>query len=405
MKRILTIFCVFMLVLAFVTPQAYAKSERSKIEYYDRQWFKDEARFDDTTNFTDNADITSDSKLFYPLNHIKNSGLGVWSGGTRYGVSNSQSAVPDGWYIYGQSASTGTGATRYDLADVAPGTGSTVYQGQEHSMLIGVWDPTTGAGTTKYYAYPDSGVSAQRHWYQRFAGHTVTFGCYIHRDLSQYVATGVTTNLIRPFINIGTTYVDAETYFTFGSYVEDNDDAWTLATVTYDVPSSATAFEVGLAINPTVLSASASTGDTVYVSAPFLLIDPLHKGYVPNPGEVIMFEAQLDVWGSGGSTFGAKPTAGTAISYDLSSANGFNGIVPDDVEAMYVTVGVDAAASSAMHFYGDDATGGVTIMGTGNSVPNWETLWVPVSASGTINIDNINAFTGTSLFVHGVKLR
>ena len=226
----------------------------------------------------------------------------------------------------------------------------------------------------------------------------------VKMDTGQYVATGVTTGFIRPVINTHSVHLSGVTsgYWKKGDWVAEN--GWNLSTVTWDVPADASAFEVGFAMNPTVLAPGASTGDTVYMTAPFIIINPLHTAYVPIPGEEIFFHNQLDPFGSGGSNF-----LGTVLStIDLSSDNGWNGIVPDDVSQIYATVAVTATYPYALQFYGDNAKGGVSFFATASgSSPQATTAWIPVSSTGTINVNNTSNgnFSGTCMFVHGAKMR
>ena len=405
MKRLSTIVLTFLFVLSMAV-YVWARAERSKVEYYDRQTFKAKTVHQNEMNFGSDASITS-TKLLYPKNEIKNSQLGIWSGGTRWG-SGGLASVPDGWYI--PSTSTYTGVTLVGVDAIAPV--SSVTPAFIHSMYINTWDGTNASvqnGNTKFVLYPDSGVSTQSWWYKKFAGKSVTFGAWVNRDVAQVVASGVTTNFIRPVINSHSVHLSAcSDYWKLGDFIEDGD--WALATVTWDVPANADAFECGFAMNPTVLAArkSGNSGDSMYVVAPFLLINPLNKEYAPKPGEVITFNKQLEPWPSGGSTFGAQATGHAATSIDLSSANNFEGIIPDDTEAIYATVRVQASYGHAIQFYGDDPRGGVSFFGVdqGSGVTSQaSTAWIPISSSGTLNVDNIAVFSGVSLMIHGAKMR
>ena len=400
MKKLAFLLTLFM-VLAF-TVSVNAESIRNKNIYTDRQTFKKDVNIDGDMKFGDNASILTDSKNLYPRNQMHNSELAIWSGGTRWG-SGALASVPDSWYVYSQS--TLTGVTRIDVDTISPV--SSVTPPFIHSMYINTWDTSTGPGVTKYVAYPSSGVSTSPSWYKKFAGRTVVFGAYVKRDLAQPISTGVTTGFIRPFINRHETYVGAETYFEFGDYVES--DGWTLSTIEYDVPAGATAFEVGFAMNPTVLAGSKSgdTGDSAYVVAPFILINPLNKAYVPVPKEEIFFINTVNPFGayvSGGSSF----VAGDAATVmDLSSDDGWAGKIPDDVELIYATVSVGGTWPNSLYMYGDNVLGGVSFYSTASGAsPQATTAWIPVSSTGTINIPNPSgSFSGTSMFVHGVKMR
>ena len=400
-KKITSSIVALALIGIFATVVYAAYNERQVTVFWNKVTFKNILDVQDELKFSSDAVITSTKEL-NPRNYIDNSELAIWSGGTRWG-SGGLASVPDGWYI--PNLSTYTGVTRTDVSTIAPV--SSVTPQAIHSMYINTWDATTGAGNTNYIAYPDSGVSTAAWWYNKFAGHSVVFGAWVKRDIDQFIASGVSTNFIRPFINTNTTYVAAETYFTFGDYIEN--DGWTLSTMEYNVPAGATAFEVGFAMNPTVLAppGGSSTGDSAYIVAPFLLINPLNKEYVSRPDEIIWFKKQLDVW-TGGSTFGAKATARAAVSLDLSADVGWNGIVPDDTKAIYASVGgtfSGVLAADFLHFYGDESLSGVTIRTPVAGIASLERpVWIPVSSTGTINVDNINVVTGVSLWVHGAQI-
>jgi len=400
MKRIPTIILTCLLVLSF-TVYVFARSERSKVEYYEKQTFKSDTEHQKEMKFGPNASITSDKNV-YPENFIKNSQLAIWSGGTRWG-SGGLASVPDGWYI--PSLSTFTGVTRIDVNTISPV--SSVTPSFTHSMLLSTWDATTGAGNTNYIAYPNSGVSAVQWWRDKFAGKTVVFGAFVKRDLGQYVASGVSTNFIRPFVHIGQNYKASEVNYTFGDYIEKA--GWTLATMEYDVPAGVSAFEVGFAMNPTVLAppGGSSTGDSVYVVAPFLLINPLNKEYVANPKEIIFLNENVNAFTAGASTFGAMDDLQAGTVLDLSADDGWGGIIPDDAEAIYTTVKGDfASTADPLHFYSVNIDSGVTIYpNVAAGVATFNNVWIPVSPTGTITVDNVAVVTGVSLQVHGVQMR
>ena len=68
---------------------------------------------------------------------------------------------------------------------------------------------------------------------------------------------------------------------------------------------------------------------------------------------------------------------------------------------------VDVSYPNVVHFYGDNALGGASIFGCGPSgvSPQPTTTWIPVASDGTINVLSQSDASGTSLFVHGVKIR
>lgn len=395
-KRIFTLLSI-LLIIGIAAVVYAADRFRGKTEFYDRATFKKDVQLDGEVTYGTDAEVVS-TKNMYPQNWIKNSKLAFWSGGTCY-ANGSTAALPDGWYM--PSLSTYTGATLVAVNTISPV--SSVTPDFLHSMNVGVNDPTTGqSASTKFILYPGSGVSTASSWYKNFAGKSVTFGAWVNRPITQTVTSGITTNFIRPVINTHSIHLSGVTsgYWAQGDYVENSD--WNLATVTMDVPNDASAFECGFAMNPTAIAPTGTSGDSAYIVAPFLLINPLHKSYVPIPDEEVFFTNQIDVFGAGGSTFGT----GTSQALDISSDNGWGGKIPDDTESIYVTVAVDATYMNALHFYGDNSLGGVSFYGQGGSGVSIQTMtaWIPISSSGTINISDVSDnFTGTSLFVLGAK--
>jgi len=395
-------FLTALLVTGVFIASAYAAMERKEIWYKNFQHFMTNIFIEKGCEFGDNAEITSTNKDLYPVNLIKNSKFAIWSGGSRYGDGGTAS-VPDGWYI--PSTSTYTGTTLVAVDSISP-VSSTTPQAI-HSMYLDTWDSTTGpTAATKFVLYPDSGVSTASWWYKKFAGKTAVFGAWVKRDVTQSVTTGVTTNFIRPVINTYSVHLSGCTsaYWKLGDYVEN--DGWTLATVTCDVPITADAFECGFSLSPTVLAPTGTSGDSVYVVKPFLLINPLHKEYVPRPDEEIFFTNTVNPFGAystGGSTFGT----GSGGSLDLSADDGWGGKIPDDVSHIYATVAVNASWPYNLYMYGDEVLGGVSFYTTGSGAsPQATTAWIPVDVGGEINISNPSTnFSGVSLFVHGAKIR
>lgn len=399
-KKITSSIIAIALIGIFATVVYAAYNERQVTVFWNKVTFKKILDVQDELKFSPDAIITS-TKDVNPRNYINNSELAIWSGGTSYGVG-ARASVPDGWYIPG--ASTYTGVTRIDVNTIAPV--SSVTPSFTHSMYANVWSTATGqSAATKFLLYPGSGVSAAASWYKKFAGKNVTFGAWMKRDITVSVAAGVSTNFIRPVMNSHSVHLSAcSTYWKLGDFVEN--DGWTLATATWDVPADASAFECGFAMNPTVLAPKTTSGDSVYIVAPFLLINPLHKKYVPRNDEVVFFTNTVNPFGaysSGGSTFGV----GTGGSLDLSADNGWGGKIPDDTKAIYATVAVNASWPNSLYMYGDNILGGVSFYTTASGAsPQATTSWIPVSSSGTINVANPTvAFSGTSMFVHGARIR
>lgn len=397
MKKTMLFMCAGAALLFLVQSVAFADStERRRIIYTDKQTYQADAVFKDTANYGSNAEITSDRKAIYPQNLIQNSLFGVWSGGSTFVIAG-RAGVPDGWNI----PSASTGATKVDVANTAPGTGSTVYAGFTHSVSLGNYNATTGAGTTAYFTYPsENGVSTSRTWYQQFAGKRVVFGAWVWQDFGQYAASGVTTQFIRPFINTYPGgYAAGETSFAFGDYPLKS--GWNLLSAVTTVPNGATALEVGFAMNPTILAPRVTTGDSAYVCAPFLLIDPIHAGYVPVPQEVIYLRnaARFD-----SSNYA---TAGGNSSFTVAARTA--GKIPEDVDALYVAfIGTPAGSTNEVHFrpsttnVGSGATYYTALAGVS---PVTAHEWVNTDYNGDFDMYSLNPVTGVTISITGVKMR
>jgi len=324
-------------------------------------------------------------------NLVENAKLSIWSGGTCQ-VTNLAAAAPDNWKVYD---TTNSGATRYDFSDSQLiATGATAYGYLGHAMYIQGIDSLHGMADEIAY---NAGVSNQAWYYQKFRGQAVQWGAMVYTD------TGTTgaTDFIRPYIITSTNTRTTAGVSTFATYSTDYaNGGWEFISATTTVPNAATAFEVGFEIK----NSSELSGESAFILGPTLFIggntvySPIQKG-----PETILFAKQLDPFGSGGSTFGASTTV---TSMDLSSDIGWNGIVPDDVSAIYVTSIVSTEYPNGVHYYGDNSLGGVTAFGVSSGTsPQAITTWIPVGASGAINVLSTSEASGTSLFIHGAKVR
>jgi len=342
----------------------------------------DDAHFDGTVRF--------DSYPPAQVNEITNAALAIWSGSTRDGVS--PAGYPDGWLVLDQ---TNTGVTLVNSDTVAKaGTGNTVYPGFNHAMEI---QTLAATGTSDYISYPGiAGVSTNPIWYKKYAGERVTFGALVRTDIA---------NNVRPYIitctnaRVAGNMHGVTPFATYGSY-GDGDAGWDLLTATTTVPNAASALEFGWEIDGT-----SRTGPTAYVCGPFFVSGATPSMPVQRPGEMIFLEEKLDVW-SGGSDFGARAATRTT-TLDISSDIGWNGIIPEDAKAIYATVMGDfVATSDYLYFYGDNILGGVTVVPqVVGGVASFDNVWIPVSGTGTITVQNAAAVTGVSLFVHGVQMQ
>lgn len=319
-------------------------------------------------------------------NVIKNSAFAVWSSGTAYAID--ASASPDGW-SFTDIANTGSnaGATKVNLADVTtPGSGQTeIYPGLTHSALI---TSDAGVGVSDYWVYPDenSGLSVAQTWYRKFVGRTITFGALVYTDSS----LAGDTNYIRPYISTanvgghkgGTVNGSGVTRSTFGDYASGG---WQFLSASTTVPNGATALEFGWQIFGTALSSS----PTAYVCGPTLIsgntVGALQE-YIPVPNEVVDFKNFVPLVKGGNSTFGVSAEV---YQFDLSANSSVTDQqhkISDDVDAVYIVVAGDPqSTTSAMYFYGDSTSSGVSMSGVSNMA-----AWAPVSSSGVLNMTVTN---------------
>ncbi|KKK91208.1 hypothetical protein LCGC14_2715250, partial [marine sediment metagenome] len=176
---IMAILAIFILspIMAFADEEV-----RRKTNFHQRVRSKKNLIVEKDMTYAVNANVLS-TKQVNPINRIDNSEFAIWSGNSTFQASsgNTLTAIPDGWYVYSQSDFTTF--KRLDLKDVGRGSGSSVYQGHNHSVQVRVGDSDTGSGVTKYLAYPTGGVSTYESWYKKFAGQSVTFGVRMKRPV------------------------------------------------------------------------------------------------------------------------------------------------------------------------------------------------------------------------------
>lgn len=415
MRKIILFMCAGLVVL-FMAHTVFADhTEKKRIIYSDKQTYNAPVVINDDVTYGADAEIKSNRRYLNPPNMIHNSLLGIWSGGSRYGVGGT-TCVPDGWTITG----TKTGVSRVEGSDTALGSGATVYPGFPHSMLIENWATKTGpGGTTAYVQYPAmAGVSPSRVWYQQFAGKRVVFGAWVNFDVNQYVKSAVTTNFMRPYILTYTganNYVQNATSFAFGPYVTNH--GWTMVSAVTDVPTKATALEVGFELSPTILAAAADdtagnprSGDSIYVCAPFLLVDPLQTEYVPNPQEEIYFDRAVEFYN--GTAANWNKGVGTS-SYNVAQET--LGKISPNVSTLYVTYQAKSAGSGTVSVQFRTSTASKHLSGAtfypvfnnAGGTSNFSTgpVWVPTDYNGDFDVYTSEAQTGVSLTVTGAKMR
>lgn len=330
-----------------------------------------------TVTFANNTPIA--------VNEVTNQKLAIWTGGTsRYGSDTS--SAPDGYEICTQGSTTGL--TRYGQSDSQLiATGATPYGNLGYAMYVQSMGATHGVPAEIAY---NSGVSNQPWYYHKYRGKQIQWGAMVYTDPG---TTGA-TDFIRPYIVTATNARGTAGITAFATYSSDYaGGGWEFISAVTTVPNNATALEVGFE----VVATTGLTGASAFILGPVLISgNTVNATPNPNPNEQIFFTKTLDPFGSGGSTFGT----GTGGSLDLSSDNGWGGKIPDDVAQLYVQVGVNASYPYALHFYGDNAVGGVSFYGLQSGVsPNFQTAWLPVDAGGEINVSDPGAnFTGVSFF-------
>ena len=397
-KEIVGAFLVLTFLMVLGTGWKYRKLDVRDLEVYNID--KAASHYPDITIDDSHFDGTVRFDAYPPaqVNEITNAALGVWSKGTNFQTDSDSS--PDGWLVWDQ---TNTGVTRIDVSDVpALGTGNTIYPGFTHAMEI---KTAAASGISDYISYPSaSGVSENETWYKKYAGKRVTFGAMVRTDIA---------NNVRPYIitcnnarTAGTGNAAGVTpYAAYGSY-GDGDAGWDFLTATTTVPIGATALEFGWEIDGT-----ARTGPTAYVCGPTFTSGTTPTMPIPKPGEVVILEEGLNVWygikTSGGDTGASAFMPGSAQALDLSVDQGWNGIIPDDAEAILVESGISVVAvGDTLRFYGNTGIGGTTVYGLVAGTTNYAQIWVPVSYDGIVNvIPDDSQEVGLVLHVNAVQMR
>ena len=232
--------------------------------------------------------------------------------------------------------------------------------------------------------YPLQTDREQAEVYQRFAGRTVTFGCWCKTSAD---------NIFIRFYD-GSTTDSANLAST---------DAWVWTEKTVAVSASATAFDVSL---------RTSGAGTYYISQPMLVFgSSIGEGNYTRPnGEVIYFEKKKNsnLLGSFGS-----PARSSESNITLNVEGDSSGIVPKDAKAILAhMVHRDSGSPTDCNFY---VTGSTNISGLYSRLGGiasdgiqHHNGWVPCDGNGDV-VYNISA-TGSStsdvqLNYEGVMLR
>jgi hypothetical protein len=242
---------------------------------------------------------------------------------------------------------------------------------------------TTTTATNDYFLWPPSYSGADH--YQRFAGRTVTFGCWVKSSDASHV---------RLKINDGTeTFSD---YHTGGG-------AWEWLEVTKTIASTPTNFYV-----QALLSLAAKTA---YFSQPMLVFgSAIGEGNYTRPqGEIVWFENR--VMSNALNATGFSDVAFTTLNTEADS----NGAIPKGAKAVFMFGETGDSSSSTsdtfMRFQADataDRLVYASCAGLANDRFGRETTWQPCDSSGDFQYQLEASGSGTLdayLNYNGVQLR
>lgn len=344
----------------------------------------------------------------HPVNYIKNSSLDHWSGGSNF-VNTSLApstggatkfAMPDGWAINGDKS----GATLYRLPNVAPVSGTTILPGQSNSLYVENRNTSAGIGVSVFACYPaENGVSSSQSWYGQFLGQRTVFGAWFKVDKAARAAASVTEYFVRPFINTYSGPQVRATSYAVGPYASSG--SWENLSAVTTVPYRATAVEVGFEMHPTILAGTALTGDSAYICAPYLLINPVNSDYIPQPNEIFYFRNPVP-FDTNGSTF---DTAGGTSSFAISKSTA--GKISPNVQALYVTI-IGNAADGTQHQFRPDTRDltGATIYAKANAPSGTTgavnaTQWVKTDYNGDFDLYTSSGVTDISIYILGAQMR
>jgi len=246
--------------------------------------------------------------------------------------------------------------------------GTLTHDGSFYSLKV----YATG-GSGHEVLWPSSDLHTSETHCQRFAGRTVTFGCWMKSDAA---------TIVKAADNGGITQ-DTHT----------GGNAWEWIEVTHTVTSSPTSFKV--------FFRSAGT-DTYYISQPMLVFgSSIGEGNYTRPqGEVIFFES------SQMSNEFANSTVGDTV--EVKSTADSDGVVPKGVKAVYATLEGKAAANPGYQLY-TSGTGipnqQLEIANQVNGVNTTSQGWVSIESNGDFSMSEVTPFTGVYLYYTGVMLR
>jgi hypothetical protein len=276
----------------------------------------------------------------------------------------------DGWY----RNSTSIDAYRISDNDVALSNGA----------LYGMMVIDCSAAADILY-YP-SNYNDKDFWVKKFAGKTVTFGCYVN-----------TTDT-----SVGTLAIYDGSYHYKGPA---GTGAWEWVEYTYPISSSATDVRFGFLLN-------GSIGDYAYISHPMLAFaDGLGEGNFSYPhGREIFFEGTVLSNLFNGLT-GQSDTGFTTLNIDADT----NGAIPQGTGSIWIDTRINDSGSAANAVFfllvGPSNEDGYRhqIGGLANDMQGVKNGWQPLDESGDvryyIDASGANTFDMQFLYYRGLRLK
>jgi len=316
------------------------------------------------------GDYTSSGMTVDALSIALRAGQELYFSGSKLVISAAASASAT--TIYG----TLTGAT---VVDDEVGYANNTKDGSFYSLK-------TTAGAADDYIYWPSYYNKAEHL-QRFAGRTVTFGCWVKTSTASHARIRLYQEPTG-----GTTHVDTHT----------GGGNWEWLEVPLDVNAAVTTLKVQFD--------QLISGQTAYFSQPMLVFgSAIGSGNYSRPsGEVVWFES--DPWQLNNYA-NASLSAADDATINLEAES--NGRIPKGAAAVYCSgQGEDSAVADRVGYYlRKDSSGGdgLPLSCQVNSQRATNTGWVPADSNGDIYIDcrasGGSTLTAVDITPMGVQLR
>lgn len=223
-----------------------------------------------------------------------------------------------------------------------------------------------------------SAVQAKSHWYNRYRGRTVTFGCWV------YDASGGNGN-------VKIKIVDSDGN-TGSAFVTSNVLTW--VEITRTIASDTTTFYVDFNI-------TGDTGDVCYISRPRLKFgNSIGEGnYIQPPGEII--------WCNSKTTLADYSNVTLSADADINLEEQSNGKLPKGCSAIHVLlVGKCANPEKILRICDSNSyTNELRMYSQAANVRNSAYGWVFCDSNGNVHIDRDDTFNNVTVYITGVQIR